>query len=260
MKKISDININYNNAQQFDEPTPYRCEKCGDSGIVIGEDNVGRLCECAIERRTKSLLSQSRLPVLLRNKTFDNFELRHYSQSRIDENGTTYYKLAEAALRAAKQFVKDVGSDDCLQNLIFVGTVGTGKTHLASAVANRLIADGKKVVFLVVPEFLEELRATYNDDVDTTESRIMQQVQNADVLILDDLGAHNFTEWTRNKIFSIVNYRSNHGLPCVITTNHSPGELASLLGARTVSRLMENCNVLQLKAENDIRFIRSMEK
>jgi DNA replication protein DnaC len=83
----------------------------------------------------------------------------------------------------------------------------------------------------------------------------MDTARKAEVLVLDDLGAHNFTEWTQNKIFSLINYRMNHGLPCVITTNLSLEEMNQVVGLRTVSRIIEMCKIYRLYVDEDIRVV-----
>jgi len=73
------------------------------------------------------------------------------------------------------------------------------------------------------------------------------------LLILDDLGAHNYTDWTRNKLFSIINYRLNYMLPTIITTNINLEDLEHFLGERTTSRIIHMCHPYRLLVEVDIR-------
>ena len=112
------------------------------------------------------------------------------------------------------------------------------------------------VLFLVVPEFLDQLRGSYrreNDGLD--ESELVQRTYDASVLVLDDLGAHNFSPWVSNKLFTIINYRLNHELPCLITTNLDLEELNLNIGERTTSRLMESCRLLKLCSARDLRAV-----
>ncbi|MDD2443679.1 MAG: hypothetical protein PHS52_04170, partial [Desulfotomaculaceae bacterium] len=75
-----------------------------------------------------------------------------------------------------------------------------------------------------------------------------------------DLGAHNYTEWTRNRIYSIINYRLNHRLPVIVTTNIVLEDLEEYLGERTTSRLLEMCRPYRLLVDLDIRVIRRKER
>jgi len=88
----------------------------------------------------------------------------------------------------------------------------------------------------------------------------MDSARRVHVLILDDLGAHNYTEWTRNKLYSIINYRLNNNLPTVITTNLDLAELEEYLGERTTSRIIQMCRIFRLMVETDIRIVKRREK
>jgi DNA replication protein DnaC len=88
----------------------------------------------------------------------------------------------------------------------------------------------------------------------------VERARQAPLLVLDDLGAHNYTDWTRNKIYSIINYRLNHRLPVVATTNISPENLEGYLGERTTSRLLEMCRPYRLLVDLDIRAVQRKEK
>ena len=139
------------------------------------------------------------------------------------------------------------------------GQIGSGKTHLAAAIANELLAAGQHILFLVVPDFLDELRNSYHSSGEFNEIEIMEQAKNIPVLILDDLGNHNFTEWTQNKLFSLINYRLNQQLPSIITTNLDIPSLAEVLGQRVVSRIIASCEVCLLPVPKDIRLLKNLK-
>lgn len=136
------------------------------------------------------------------------------------------------------------------RGLYFCGGVGTGKTHLAVAVMNELIAR-KRVpsLFVTVPELLDNLRGAYNDpgrDIDEW----MDAVKNADLLVLDDLGSERPTEWVQERIFVIVNHRYRETLPTLFTSNIGPKDLAVQLGERTASRIIAMCDWISLEGED----------
>ena len=81
----------------------------------------------------------------------------------------------------------------------------------------------------------------------------MSEVKNVPVLVLDDLGAHNYTDWSLKTIFAILNYRVNFERPTIVTTNLENQDLEKLLGSRIFSRLMEACRFLRLENIRDIR-------
>jgi DNA replication protein DnaC len=103
--------------------------------------------------------------------------------------------------------------------LVLLGGYGCGKTHLAAAIANEQLAQGHQALFVVVPDLLDHLRATYSPHSPATYDQRFDQVRNAPLLILDDLGTQHSTEWAQEKLFQIFNYRYNARLATVITSN-----------------------------------------
>jgi DNA replication protein DnaC len=103
--------------------------------------------------------------------------------------------------------------------LVILGGYGCGKTHLAAAIANEQVERGRLALFVVVPDLLDHLRATYSPHSPTTYDERFNQVRNAPLLILDDLGTQSSTEWAQEKLFQIFNHRYNTRLPIVITSN-----------------------------------------
>jgi DNA replication protein DnaC len=102
---------------------------------------------------------------------------------------------------------------------VLVGASGCGKTHVAAAVANACLERGQPALFVVVPDLLDHLRSTFRPDADVAYDQLFEQVRNAPVLILDDLGTQSATPWAEEKLFQIVNHRFNGRLPMVVTTN-----------------------------------------
>ena len=169
-------------------------------------------------------------PELCRQR-FEFFKLDYYTKHlRYPDKPITYFQGAGQALQAAEGFVQDFQNNPHTSGLMFVGPVGSGKTFLAAAICNALIDQGINLLFLVVPDFLNELRASYRHSEETDYRQLMERAQQIPLLVLDDLGAHNYTDWTRNTLYSLLNYRVNHQLPVVITTNLSFGELDEHLG------------------------------
>jgi len=118
-----------------------------------------------------------------------------------------------------------------------LGTYGTGKTHLAAAIAKYRQAAGDDPIFTVVPDLLDHLRATFNPNSPVSYDSVFNQVRNARLLILDDLGTQNTTPWAREKLFQILNFRYETKAPTVITTsvkleNMDPRIKSRMLDAR----------------------------
>lgn len=240
-----------------DDAEVYDCPLCRDSGFLI-EDGRARPCACRAQAQLLERKRAAGLTARLRRMRFDSFELRVYPDDLKLQN-SSYRALAELALTDARQFAAACLRGGEPGSMLFEGEVGCGKTHLAAAIANELLEHGMEALFLVVPEFLDRLRASYrreNEGLDETE--IIKRAYEAPVLILDDLGAHNYTEWVSNKLFTIINHRYNRGLPCVITTNLGLMELEKNIGERATSRMLETCRIRRLAIDRDMRYQRNL--
>lgn len=232
------------------------CDLCGDRGVIL-QGEVAVPCSCGRQKAIARLFRNSGLPQKLINCSLADFNFKYYARNCLDmDKGVSYYEIAQAAFQAAKKFISSFLQDPHTDGLMFAGQVGSGKTFLACSIANALLKKGKVVLFVVVPDLLDQIRSTY-DGVryasDITEYDLVDAARQVPLLILDDLGAHNYTEWSRNKIYSIINYRLNHCLPIVVTTNITPEDLEEYLGERTTSRLLEMCKPYRLLVDIDIR-------
>ncbi len=116
--------------------------------------------------------------------------------------------------------------------MLIHGPSGAGKTHVAAAIANRCIERGEPALFVVVPDLLDHLRASYNPNSEMGYDLLFEQVRSAPVLILDDLGTQNATSWAQEKLFQILNHRYNAQLPTIVTTNLSVDRLDERLRMR----------------------------
>ena len=122
-------------------------------------------------------------------------------------------RLFAAAYQAAQEY-----ADDPIGWLALTGPNGCGKTHLAAAIANRRIELGELAFFVHVPDLLDDLRSTYAPSSEISYSDLFEQVNDAELLILDGLGVQSPTAWAREKLHQIFNRRANAELPTVITT------------------------------------------
>ena len=178
---------------------------------------------CVVEERLTAAQESlsSDLPELLKGMTFEGF----------DRRGQAVDEKAMDSLEKAYKLAKEFAEEPHLW-LVLLGPTGCGKTHLAAAVANRLIARGKPAYFVVVPDLLDHLRSAYGPDSKVPYDELFETIRTAPLLIMDDLGAHSSTPWAEEKLYQLVNHRYNHRLPTVITTNLTLDDLDERLASR----------------------------
>jgi DNA replication protein DnaC len=225
----------------------FKCPTCQDRGIILAGD-VAYPCSCMRMIKMENQFRTARISRVLKDCRLEKFKFDYYTLDKADK---THREGAAKALNAAKGFVEECKQNPHALGILFTGPVGSGKTYLAASIANELIEAQLQVLFLVVPDLLDELRATYKSDVN--EMDLLDTARTIPILILDDLGAHNYTDWTRNRLYSIINYRMNELLPTVITSNLTLDEMEDYIGVRTTSRIIQSSRIFRLTVEEDIR-------
>jgi DNA replication protein DnaC len=236
------------------------CAICGGTGfeIVVRDDReFAKTCACRADAsRGPDIFERLRVPARYRGCTLSNFESASSPQMR-------------AAWEKAASFAAGyphAGVSAGL-GLLFTGSNGIGKTHLAVAVL-REVGEAKKArgQFWDFHELMREIRSSYNPDVRMTETEVLDPIIKTDILVLDDLGAWKMTDWMNDTLFYILNQRYVHQRPSIITTNFEDREPADIrrmdqsggdatdreylverIGNRLRSRLMEMCVVVKMK-------------
>ncbi|HEV2405353.1 MAG TPA: ATP-binding protein [Ktedonobacterales bacterium] len=214
------------NARQQSDPDV--CPHCGGSGWVrldvpVGDPAFGKAIACSCKERQQEEQRRSDLRQLsslepFSNKTFDSFDAR--VSPGLDE-----------AFRASMEYAEQPQGW-----LVLRGGYGTGKTHLAAAIANYRLAAGSPVFFSIVPDLLDHLRGAFAPNSELTYDALFDRIREVELLVLDDLGAENGTAWASEKLFQLLNYRYNFRTPTVITTN---SRLLSHMDDRIASRLSD---------------------
>ncbi|MFQ5615246.1 MAG: ATP-binding protein [Anaerolineales bacterium] len=207
------------------------CPHCRGAGylrvnVPIRHPDFGKLqiCSCrqsAVQQQVRDRLFALSNLTELQNLTFETFRAR----GRIGL-GPSQADSIERAHNQAQMFAQNQQGWLLLQ-----GKYGCGKTHLAAAIANYAVEIGVPALFITVPDLLDTLRYAYNDPGFTFEQRF-EEIRRAPLLILDDFGTQNATEWAQEKLFQILNFRYINRLPLVITTNLTIDQIEGRIRSR----------------------------
>lgn len=213
------------------------CAFCFGTGMEVVVGKGARRCRCRTEEQQKRLLEAARIP-----RRYTRCALSNYHPA--PGNGTQ--------LRAFNYSFKLVNEYPAVdRGLLFMGTVGTGKTHLSSAILRGLMEKGIPGLFYEFGALLKEIQNSYNPVSQVSELKVLAPVYETEVLVLDELGASKTTDWVRDTMMQIIGTRYNDQRLTIFTTNytdtrHTPAEetLEDRVGVRLRSRLYEMCRTV----------------
>ena len=229
------------------------CALCNGTGWRAADRESGRVarCDCWREAVAGRLMAGARIP-------------RRYQHCDLASFVTYENESLEEALARSRRVAEAFPVVD--RGLFFLGPPGVGKTHLAVAVLQQVVLTrGARGLFYDTRDLLRVIRSTYDPVVRTTEIEILRPVMEADLLVLDDLGAEKTSEWVEETLNLIVNTRYNERRVTVFTSNYDDvpdeTEINSLLGRighRMRSRLHEMCEFVELDGA-DYRMLQANE-
>lgn len=217
----------------FDEPEPRACPHCGAALEPLGAALAGRVawvssapcpCEGATSEREAEARRRAGIP-------------RRYWAAEADRPEFAEYIASFAGNGGAGLYIH--------------GGVGAGKTHAASAMARLFAEAGYDVAFTTAKGMLERVKATFDEG--GTEAAVARYAK-CDVLVLDDLGKEDATEWSVGTVFSVLDARYEDMRPTIVTSNYAPGALADRLARRgervtaeaIASRISQTCRTVYL--------------
>lgn len=191
-----------------DQPTKAQeavCPLCFGTGTRLDPSKGAAICDCRRSNKGERALDAARIPPRFRQCDFHNY---------YPKNDTQYFAHSFAS-RLVEEFpAVETG-------LLFMGSVGVGKTHLAIAVLKELIGKkGVSCLFYESGSLLKAIQDSYNPVSQTSEMRVLAPVYQAEVLVLDELGATVPTNWVRDTLYQIINTRYNNKKLTIFTTNY----------------------------------------
>ena len=244
------------------------CPKCGGTGFTIVERthvSGAAPCDCRFVGMASRRESAAQIPPLYCNASFENFNYP-------GDNPIAHREL-KATMMAVKRYA-DEYPNETRPGLLLIGEPGTGKTHLAVAALRRILEKGFECLFCDYQHLLDRIRSGYDEVSNSSDREAYRVAMDAEVLLLDDLGAHRVTEWVEDTITSIITYRCNNRKPLIATTNLPDVDagsardklyektavgtqyrttLADRIGSRARSRLFEMCTVVRMPLVEDYR-------
>ena len=238
-----------NGHQKNNNCMDYECEICHDTGIVMYEKDgitYGGECSCGIlnKQRMSNKLKFADIPDAFKEMKMSTFQSDVYNleQSR---------KIINTDLKAVNYWLDNFEKmKERGMGLYFYSiTKGSGKTRLASSIANELIAKMNITVkFTTTVQLIDEIKATWDKNYDMSEHQLLNDLSKTEVLIIDDFGTEEPKSWIMERFYQIINNRYISNLITIFTSNMN----IDMLGYddRITNRIKERCYTLAFPEES----------
>lgn len=269
----------------YNQPTPVACEYCGKIRKAMGVLRENEItwyttlpCQCEqsqkaqeeaeairaadeaeeerkrqtakMKLRIQKIIGESGIGKRFQTRTFDNFEVNK-------GNSIAYKKAKKYADEFSAMLPSETHQPPEKTGLLIIGSMGTGKTHLAVAIANQVIQTGMPVICMTMIDLLGRIKATY-EKPEAHEDDVLRLYKTVPLLVIDDMGKEKPSEWALSQIYTIINSRYEEYMPIVITSNYGMENLIARLSPNddlttaraTIDRLREMCVGIQMQGES----------
>lgn len=223
----------------------FQCNACLDTGYVNGMK-----CSCLKQLISKINVNNLNQTIDMQSMRFDNFHLEYYSDVKCDKAASPREQMGdilEYCEGYAQNFRKNA------PNILMMGETGLGKTHLSLSIANCIVNKGFTTLYISSLDLFRTLQNEYYGR--GSDKNTMQSVFEADLVIIDDLGAEFDNQFHISSLYNIINTRLNSGKPTLINTNFTPAELEKRYSSRIASRLMTMYQCLKFMGK-DVRQVK----
>ena len=202
------------------------CQKCIHERNLFVEAEILRIEAEQKETRVTNKILDCGVSKRNLSKTFDTYLVNTPEQDK--------------AKRLYKEFSDSVCNGSPVKNKIVCGSVGTGKTHLASSVVNAITRSGKTCELVKIIELIRQFKRTWAKDANHTEREFLDYYTNISALIIDEVGVQFGSDTEKMVIFDIIDGRYNNMLPTILISNLALPEVKELIGDRAIDRLRED--------------------
>lgn len=230
---------------------------CEGDGMVVDLDaNTTYRCQCwpeRVARRRASRLSRA-VPKRFQSLSFEREPVPSIARTAPD--------VVRAVRRYCDRVEEMLGSG---AGMWFLGSPGTGKSHLAYLISQHALAAGRSVAIYTGPRLLDEIRRTYGDEDSGSTLELIDQLTTVELLHIEDLAVARPTDWVLEQLYNIINGRYENERSIVFTCDLTgeadnghpplPGDLAKHITPRNFSRLMEMCGDPHILMGSDNRLL-----
>lgn len=224
---------------------PYNCPLCKDTGFI-----EGTACSCYRQAALDIAYKQTNVINLIKEENFDNISYEY----QIGENLERFMK----AETLSKDFVNTFDTAD--RNIIFMGTVGTGKSFLSNCIANEIIKQGYSLIYFSAISLFENISSyKFGKSTKDFHSNPLEDIYSCDLLIIDDLGSEIVNQFVCSELFEIINERHLRKKSTVISTNLSLKDINDRYSGRIFSRLCSYYEFCTLSGD-DIRIFKKRNR